>query len=158
MPVGGRIFGVCAFIFGVLFIVAAVRQSLLFAFLSPILIIIGIACFATTHLIIDKSDLTITELTKCLGRKFITTLDLKKFVYVSIISQLYKETSRTTIRQDMVNEYRLYDIILLSKSHLGKYKVVSATNIEDAKREAQKLSDYLNFDIVKFAPVRTRQK
>lgn len=95
-----------------------------------------------------------------LGFTFKTKKALKDYCYITILRQLYsiKSRSRATLNLDTERSEYKYDLFLINKQHHNKYKIKTYNKIEDAKKQAEEISNLLHFDIVKFDPVRTRKK
>ncbi len=129
-----------------------------FISIAIFLILFGLTFFSKKQLHIDKENQVIEEQTNCFGYVFRTKKNLNDFCYIIIIRQLYSITSRSTVNLDLKSRFGKYDVLLTNKPHHYKQKIKSFDNIEDAKSEARIRSDFLNFEIVKFDPVRTRNK
>lgn len=157
MPIGGRIFGIASFLFafGILntFETSAISLAIII-FLS----LIGIATFATIQIVIDTTNNTINTQTICLGLKSNNIVSLEKYCYVTILNQLYSQTSSSKYTPVYTSHFGKYDVVLLNQPHHLKLKIGSYDNLEDAQKTAKELSELLKFEIVKFNPVRTRRR
>jgi hypothetical protein len=102
----------------------------------------------------------LVEVTTVLGFAFKTEFNLNNHCYITILRQLYSLNSRSRATLNLDNKtfgYK-YDVILVNKQHHNKYKVKSFNKVEQANEFASTLNNYLNFEIVKFNPSRTRRK
>lgn len=158
-PIGGLICGILIISFAVA-ILATKEISISSLILSIFLILIGLTFFSFKVLSINKNENTLTEILFIIGFKVKKKKDLNNYCYVTILRQLYsmRSRSRATFNLDNVRSEYKYDLFLINKHHHNKYKIKSYRNLEQAKKQAQEISNLLNFEIVNFNPVRTRKK
>jgi hypothetical protein len=158
-PTGGLVggMGCVAFATGIL---ATKDTTITTTSISMFLILLGLTFFSTKTLFIDKGQNNLTETLLILGFTFKTKKNLNDYYYITIIRQLYSMRSRSKATLNLDNETReyKYDLILVNKNHHNKYKIKTYSKIEDAKKQAEKISSLIHFDIVKFSPIRTRKK
>lgn len=156
-PIGGLICGVgcIAFAIGNVF---SNDLNVVLVLVSSFLFLFGLTFFTTKSVIIDKEKASLVEVNIVLGLTFKTKINLANYCYITILRQLYslKSRSRATLNFDNKTYAFKYDVILINKHHHNKYKIKSLNNIEQANELASSLSDYLNFEIVKFNPKRRK--
>ena len=153
-PVGGLIFG------GFLILVSL---SIFFRDFNFITFCIGttIACigllfFSTKGLEIDVTKKRMRAYTKVLGIKTGKELFLNNFKYVTLIKQGYSQSSFTKTSVEIKSSFSTYNLLIVNDTHHLKQFVQSFGSEEEAKEEAKRLSEKLDFNIVNYDPVRTR--
>lgn len=164
-PAGGFVFGLLCVCFAsallVSFAIDIVRSkdpSISTGCLGFFLFLFGLTFFSTRHILIDKSKQIIEEQTKCIGIIFKTDIDLHKFKCITILRQLYGVTSKSVYSLDVKSQFYRYDVILLNSNHLSKLKIGTYKTPEQAKEFAKRVSEFLNFELVKFNPTRTKKR
>lgn len=160
-PGGGIVLGALIALFGlVMFITSILAKDLLLTQLctSIFVMLFGLTFFSTKHILIDRTKHTIEEQTKCLGYKFKSQKDLDNFKFVTILRQLYSVKSRTVYSPDVESTFYRFDVILLNSNHLLKQKMGTYNDLAKAQEFAQKLSNFLSIDIVKFNPSRRQSR
>jgi hypothetical protein len=155
-PLGGLVFGGLCFLFATGILLTKDINAITIS-VSAFLCLFGLTFFSTRHLLIDKSTGQILELTKCFGLVFKSAKDLNKFKFVSTLRQLYGVTSKTVFSPDVESKFFRYDVVLLNSNHLVKYKLHSLKSLDSANEFAKDMSAFLNYDIVKFDPKRTKR-
>jgi len=152
-PVGGLIFG------GFLLIVSLpmiFNPANFIPFCVGIFImLVGLLFFSTKGVDISPETKKIRNYTQMLGIKTGKEISLNDFKFITIINQGYSQNISPMV-VEVKREFSTCNILLLNDTHHLKQFVQSFNSYVDASEEAKQLSEQLNFEIVKYDPVRTR--
>lgn len=153
-PIGGQVFG------GVLLAIALVN---ILNFADPVKLcigvtisIVGLLFFSTKGFEIELKRKRARAYTKVLGLKNGKEISLDSFKFITIINQGYTQSSFTRTNAEVKSSFSTYNLLLVNETHHLKQFVQSFNSYEDALEGAEKLAKQLNFEIVKYDPVRTR--
>jgi hypothetical protein len=153
-PIGGLIFG--GFIlFAALSIMLNAGNIIAFC-IGMAVAGLGLLFFSKKGLDINKEKRTIHPYTIVLGIKTGKYLQLSDFKFISIINQTYRQSSFSRSGTEIKSEFGTFNILLINDTHHLKQFVESFSSYESALQESEKLATALNFEIVKYNPVRTR--
>ena len=122
-----------------------------------LLLVLGLCFFATKYLIIDKEEEIVKDELRLLGMKFKSEIKLDEFCNISLLKQLYSQTASNRYMPDSTIHFGKFDVLLLNKPHYKKLKIGSYDSYDEAMMAAKELSEYTNFEIVKFNPVRKKR-
>ncbi len=76
------------------------NNPLIIVIISVFLGILGLCFFATKNLIIDKEEAVIHDEMRLLGMKFKSDIKLDNYCYITILKQLYSQTSSNRYMPD----------------------------------------------------------
>lgn len=155
-PIMARITG------GVLFL-CAIFISL--GSFEPMGLIIGLAIILMFSMVFTKTVVTINPIENKLnfyinlfGIQLKQKSNLDKYLYVTLVHRNFSLRTYSRSYVGINSSFSLYQILLLNETHHKKFVVNSYTNAKEAESEAKKLSKALNWNYVKYDPVRTRKK
>jgi hypothetical protein len=157
-PLGLRIFGVTLMLFGAgIFTSFYEKSPFMVTGITSLLVVIGSCFFAVKYLIIDKDGSVIKDQLHLLGMKFRSEIKLAEYCYITLFKQMYSQTASNRFMPDSTIHFGKFDVLLLNKPHYKKLKIGSYDSYDEAMTAAKELSEYLDFDVVKFNPVRKRK-
>ncbi|HKC67094.1 MAG TPA: hypothetical protein VKG26_02610 [Bacteroidia bacterium] len=153
-PLGGQIFAyVLLFI---AFLALSSHTNIVQACVAMAALIGGFLLLSTKGLDIDIYAKILRPYTKVLGIKTGKEIPLSNFKFITIINQSYSQSSFSRTSVEVKSTFSTCNILLVDETHHVKQFVQSFDTYEEALEEAKKLSKQLNFEIVKYDPVRTR--
>ncbi|HXD92881.1 MAG TPA: hypothetical protein VNX01_06675 [Bacteroidia bacterium] len=153
-PVGGLIFGGFLLLISLPMIFNPV--NFIYFCIGTTIMWVGLLFFSTKGFEINPETKKLRAYTNVLGIKTGKESYLSNFKFITIISQGYSQSISPVITIEVKREFSTCNLLLVNETHHLKQLVQSFNTYEDALEEAKKLSELLNFEIVKYNPVRTR--
>lgn len=155
-PVIARIIG--TILLGFAFLVAFTSTNEMGYIISAVLLFMNITVFTKTGVIIDRTKKALISYVSLYGIKIKKQQNLDKFMYVTLVHRNFVARRYSRSYVNLESKFSLYQTLLLNETHHKKFVVCSYTDIEEAEKESKKISQYLEWEYVKYNPVRTRKK